>query len=109
MKEIHILVDEESGIITVFDGDKKITLKGVIVFGADAELGASIALAYGCSADCAWGAAVQYQNRELRTFWSQLSAHIVKQIDPRLLLQTITPEEIETKWAENDNKKTTFN
>ena len=108
MKEFRILVDEEDESVTILRPDgSKCDLKGVVLFGADAELGASVALCFGCSADAAWGSAFQYRNPELKNYWVQLTAHIIKQIDPKLLRNEVTPDEILNRWEKEE--KITYN
>lgn len=109
MKEYRILVDEKTRKVTVLDdqGEGK-EFQGFVAFFGDAELHASLVLAYGSSADAAWAfgrtfaGAHEGKIKGLLNFFRQAAAWCCQRIDPAAFQNEIPAEEALIRWSDRE-------
>lgn len=104
-KTITVTIGDDQTIEVVNEEGQKIQLKGLVLFGGDAVLGGSVAIAYGCAADAAWGTAVHADNPQLGRFFAHLLARLDKSYATRQNYE-VNIDEIEEMWQDDEEVTT---
>jgi hypothetical protein len=105
---IEVDPEEENIHITDKEGNT-IDVKGLIIFGGDASNGTVVVMGHGASADAAWAAGSFYSRPSLKSFYHQMVAHILRQMDNdtagkfiSMFNQHLNEDEIEEMWHDEE-------
>lgn len=101
-----ITVNEKENKISVTNSKgETVELEGFVLFGGDAELGVTLAIGHGASADAAWSTGLHFNNPGFKNYFIQIAAHIVQSINPTTFHQEADPEEVLERWERDKREK----